>query len=153
MNKKHEDILIQQNHTYFHSIRLIQQKHTYFHSIRWLGFKYLPWQTLKVFFVIWQFFITSTYKKGNHLYLNKPEFPSPKDVLCQVLLKLAQWFWRGYLKSHHCIFLLLSPLEEGHGSSFETKRSTGLKSPTSVNWNTIWWSKTKSTYTCIRLHI
>mgnify|MGYP003683194777 CR=1 FL=1 len=28
------------------------------------------------------------------LYLSKLEFPSPKDALCQVWLKLAQWFWR-----------------------------------------------------------
>ena len=28
------------------------------------------------------------------LHLNKLEFPSPKDVLCQVWLKLARWFWR-----------------------------------------------------------
>ena len=28
------------------------------------------------------------------LHLNKLESPSPKDALCQVWLKLAQWFWR-----------------------------------------------------------
>ena len=28
------------------------------------------------------------------LYLNKLEFPSPKDALCQVRLKLVMWFWR-----------------------------------------------------------
>ena len=28
------------------------------------------------------------------LLLNKLESPSPKDALCQVWLKLAQWFWR-----------------------------------------------------------
>ena len=28
------------------------------------------------------------------LQLNKLESPSPKDALCQVWLKLAQWFWR-----------------------------------------------------------
>ena len=28
------------------------------------------------------------------LYLNKLEFPSAKDDLCQVWLKLAMWFWR-----------------------------------------------------------
>ena len=33
-------------------------------------------------------------EKGGALYLNKLEFPSPKDTLCQVWLKLAQWFWR-----------------------------------------------------------
>ena len=33
-------------------------------------------------------------EKGRTLYLNKLESPSPKDALCQVWLKLAQWFWR-----------------------------------------------------------
>ena len=27
------------------------------------------------------------------LHLNKLESPSPKDALCQVWLKLVQWFW------------------------------------------------------------
>jgi hypothetical protein len=36
------------------------------------------------------FAIISSWKKA----LNKFEFPSPKDNLCQVLLKLATWFWR-----------------------------------------------------------
>mgnify|MGYP003688723061 CR=1 FL=1 len=33
-------------------------------------------------------------EKGGAIHLNKPESPSPKDALCQVWLKLAQWFWR-----------------------------------------------------------
>ena len=33
-------------------------------------------------------------KKGEANHLNKVEFPSPKDVLCQVWLKEAQWFRR-----------------------------------------------------------
>ena len=32
-------------------------------------------------------------EKGRALHLNKLEFPSPKDALCHVWLKLAQWFW------------------------------------------------------------
>ena len=32
--------------------------------------------------------------KGGALLLNKLESPSPKDALCKVWLKLAQWFWR-----------------------------------------------------------
>ena len=31
-------------------------------------------------------------EKGGALHLNKTEFPSPKIALCQVGLKLAQWF-------------------------------------------------------------
>ena len=33
-------------------------------------------------------------EKGGVLHLNKLESPSPKDALCHVWLKLAQWFWR-----------------------------------------------------------
>ena len=35
-----------------------------------------------------------SWEKGGALYLNKLESPSPKNALCQVWLKLAQWFWR-----------------------------------------------------------
>ena len=35
-----------------------------------------------------------SFEKGGAFYLNKIESPSPKDALCQVWLKLAQWFWR-----------------------------------------------------------
>ena len=31
---------------------------------------------------------------GGALHLNKLESPLPKDALCQVVLKLVQWFWR-----------------------------------------------------------
>ena len=37
-------------------------------------------------------------EKGGALYLNKLESLPPKNALCQVWLKLAQWFWRGRLK-------------------------------------------------------
>ena len=33
-------------------------------------------------------------EKCGVLHLNKLESPSPRDTLCQVWLKLAQWFWR-----------------------------------------------------------
>ena len=34
------------------------------------------------------------FEKGGALYLNKLESLLLKDALCQVWLKLAQWFWR-----------------------------------------------------------
>ena len=37
-------------------------------------------------------------EKGGALHLNKFESPSLIDTLCQVWLKLAQWFWRRRLK-------------------------------------------------------
>ena len=36
-------------------------------------------------------------EKGGALHLNKHESPSPKDALCQVWLRLAQWFWRRFV--------------------------------------------------------
>ena len=55
--------------------------------------------------------------KGVALYLNKLESPSPKDALCQVCLKLAQWFWRRKLYFNFVnVFWLFSnhlPLEMG----------------------------------------
>ena len=40
------------------------------------------------------------------LYLKKLESPSPKDALCQVWLKLAQWFWRRGFYNFVNVFLL-----------------------------------------------
>ena len=37
-------------------------------------------------------------EKGMTLHFNKLESPSPKDALCQVWLKLVQWFWRRQWK-------------------------------------------------------
>jgi hypothetical protein len=54
-------------------------------------------------------------EKGYPLLLNKLESPSPKDDLCQVWLKLAQWFWRRIFLNdptpflHFCDYL---PFEE-----------------------------------------
>ena len=48
-------------------------------------------------------------KRGEVLHLNKLEFPSPKDVLCQVWVKLTQWFWeRRFLNIILLIFLPLA---------------------------------------------
>jgi hypothetical protein len=56
------------------------------------------------------------------LYLNKCEFPLPKNSLYQVWLTLASWFWRRkFKKKIQCIFTLslLSPLGEELSPSFE----------------------------------
>ena len=53
---------------------------------------------------------------GGTLHLNKQEFPSPKDALCQVWLKLAQWFWRRRFFNFVNVFSLFRnylPLEKG----------------------------------------
>jgi hypothetical protein len=53
--------------------------------------------------------------KGNPCNLNELEFPPSKDDLCQVWLKLAQWFWKRFLNDNipflpFCDYL---PFEEG----------------------------------------
>ena len=47
-------------------------------------------------YIIYKLYVYSqTYgSKGVVLHLYKVESPSPKDALCQVWLKLAQWFCR-----------------------------------------------------------
>jgi hypothetical protein len=49
---------------------------------------------LKIVSVFLLFFYYLPLEIGYPLRLNKLEFPPPKDDLCQVWLKLAQWFWR-----------------------------------------------------------
>ena len=46
-------------------------------------------------------------EKGGAFYLDKFESTSPKDVLCQVWLKLSQWFWKRTLLKFRC-FLIIS---------------------------------------------
>ena len=55
-------------------------------------------------------------KKGVAVYLNNLEFPPPKDALCQVWFKLAQWFCRRRFLNIFNINLLSRyylPLEKG----------------------------------------
>ena len=64
--------------------------------------KLTQWFLRRRFFnFINEFFAICNYlplEKGGALHLNKTESPSPKDALCQVLLKLAQWFLRRSCK-------------------------------------------------------
>ena len=55
-------------------------------------------------------------EKGRGLHLIKLESPLPKDGLCQVWLKLAQWFWRRKFFIFINVFSLFPnylPLEKG----------------------------------------
>ena len=55
-------------------------------------------------------------EKGGALHLKKPKSPSLKYALCQVWLKLAQWFWRRRFLNFVNVFLLFHdylPLEMG----------------------------------------
>jgi hypothetical protein len=49
---------------------------------------------LKIFSVFALFCYYLPFVKGYALRLSKLESPLPKNDLCQVRLKLAQWFWR-----------------------------------------------------------
>ena len=57
--------------------------------IKWFWRRFLNF--VNVFF-LYPFYLP--LEKGRALYWNKLESPLPKDALCQVWLKLAQWFWR-----------------------------------------------------------
>ena len=62
------------------------------------------------------FVIISPWKRAGAHHLNKFESPSPKDALCQVWLKLAQWFWRRRFFNFVNVFSLFCnylPLEKG----------------------------------------
>ena len=55
-------------------------------------------------------------EKGVALHLNKLEFPTFKNTLCQICLKLAQWFLRKRLLNFVNVFSLFRhyiPLEKG----------------------------------------
>jgi hypothetical protein len=62
----------------------------------WLNLGSWFWRRrfLRIFSVFLLFRYYLPLERGNPLHLNKLEFPSPKDDLCQVWLKLAQRFWR-----------------------------------------------------------
>jgi hypothetical protein len=66
----------------------------------WLNLACWFWRRfLKIFSVFLPFLYYFPLGKGNPLHLKKLESASPNDDLCQVWLKLAQWFWR---KSRKC---------------------------------------------------
>jgi hypothetical protein len=61
----------------------------------WLNLASWFWRRfLKMFSVFLLFRYYLPLEKGYPLRLNKLESPPPKNDLCQVWLKLAQWFWR-----------------------------------------------------------
>jgi hypothetical protein len=70
-------------------------------------------KNIKILSAILLFCYYLPLEKGYSLHLNKFESPSPKNDLCQVWLKLAQWFWRRFLNDsmHFNIFVIISPLK------------------------------------------
>ena len=80
------------------------------------------------------FVIISPGKKVGALHLNKLESSSPKDTLCQVWLKLAQWFWRRRFFNFVNVFSLFRnylPLGKDldfHLNKFETPNLINIRS-------------------------
>ena len=72
---------------------------------------------VNVFFTISYICNYLPLEKGRALHLNKLESPSPKNALCLVWLKLAQWFWRRrfflILSMYFSLFPNYLPLEKG----------------------------------------
>jgi hypothetical protein len=65
---------------------------------------------LEIFSVFLLFHYYLSLKKGYPIRLNNLKSPTPKDDLCQVWLKLAQWFWTKFLNDptpflHFCDYL------------------------------------------------
>ena len=70
----------------------------------------------KIFNIILHFRYYLPLEKGVAIHLNKLKSPSSKDALCQVWLKLVQWFWiRRFLNIFNIIlhFRCYLPLEKG----------------------------------------
>ena len=63
---------------------------------------WISWMTFRYFLII------SPWKYDEALHLNKLETPSPKYELCQVWLKLAQWFWRTRFLNFVNVFFTIS---------------------------------------------
>ena len=66
-------------------------------ALRQIRLKLAQWFWRRQFLKFWQCIFIISYLsplgKWDH-HLNKLEYPSPKNALCQVWMKLAQWFWR-----------------------------------------------------------
>jgi hypothetical protein len=75
------------------------------------GLLVLEKKILKTFQCIFTILQLSPLREGlSPLFEQKFQSPSPKDDLCQIWLKLAQWFWRRFLNDptpflHLCDYL------------------------------------------------
>ena len=69
-------------------------------------------------------------ENGGTLHLNNLKYPSPKEDLCQVWLKLAQWFWRRRFFKFVNVFSQFRknlPLEKGGVLHFKKTESPTRK--------------------------
>ena len=75
--------------------------HVWLKLVQWFLGRFLNFKNV---FLLFRYYLP--LEKGGALHLNKLEPPSAKDALCQVRLKLVQWFLRRiiFLKFRQCIF-------------------------------------------------
>ena len=81
------------------------------------------WRRFLNFFNVFSLFcIDLPLEKGEDLYLDKLEFPLPKDALCQVWLKLAQWFWRRFINFVNVFSLVRNYLDLEKGETLHLNK-------------------------------
>ena len=71
------------------------------------------------------------------LHLNNLEYPSSKDALCQVCLKLVQWFWRSRFFNFVIVFWLFCnylPLEKDRALPLNKLESPSTKDSLCQVW-------------------
>ena len=76
-------------------------------------------------------------EKGWAFHLNKLESPATKDALCQIWLKLAQWFWRIRFLNFVNVFSLFRnypPLEKGRALHLNKLESPSPKDALCQDW-------------------
>ena len=93
----------------------------------------------KIFFQFSLFFhyIYLPLEKGVALHLNNLEFPSPKNALCHVSLKLDQWFWRKIFLNFINVFALFHnylPSEKGRALHLNKIESPSPKNALCHDW-------------------
>ena len=76
-------------------------------------------------------FVISLYSplgKERTFYLNKLESPSPRHAMCQVLLKLSQWFLRRRRKCEKCTTTTTTTTTTNNGEIVIRKKKFFLQS-------------------------
>ena len=84
----------------------------------------------------------ATCKRYSILELNDPysfkvELPSPKDILCQEWLKLAQWFWRRRIWSMYFRYFVIFSFwkrASRHLNNFNPLHPGMLSAKFGINW-------------------
>ena len=90
-------------------------------------------------------------------HFNKLESPSPKNALCQVWLKLAQWFWWREFFNFVNVFLLFCnylPLEKGRALHLNKLESPSPKDALWQVWLKLtWWFWGRRFLNFVNVHV